>query len=394
MKKQIWKTEKEKELNPAILEYISGEDLELDKKLIPYDIKVNKAHAKMLAKCKLISWEDYSKIKKALEEFPKNFELKKELEDVHMNIENYLIEKLGPVGEKIHTAKSRNDQVMTDLNLYMKEKLAELIGDAIDLKKKFAELSKKYAKTEMPAYTHMQQAQAITFGYWFDCYANLIEKDLENLKFCLQKADTSPLGAGAVAGTSLPIDKNFTAKELGFSKTFENALAAISSRGETETEVLFALSMLMNHLGKMATDLQLYSTKEFGMIKLGDCISTGSSMLPQKKNPDIFEMVRAKSAELIGMLVENLVLLKGLPSGYNRDLQLTKKNIIKGFEIALKTAKVMGIAVSSIEPNTKRMEELAKECTAIEDVNKLVAKGVPFRQAYKKIRENLINRCK
>ncbi len=396
---QVWKTEKEKVINPDILEYLSSEDIQYDAQLIKYDILVNKAHAKMLKKVGLLSEKEGKQILGALENLEKdwksgNFELKKELEDVHMNIEAYLTQKLGETGKKIHTARSRNDQVMADLNLYMKEKLQELISETSKLHKKFKELSKKYSNLKMPAYTHMQQAQAITFGYWFDCYAALIGKDLESFNFLLQKIDVSPLGAGAVAGTSLPIDKNFTAKELGFSKVFENALATISSRGENETEILFAIVMLMEHLGKMAADLQLYSTQEFGMIKLGDAISTGSSMLPQKKNPDVFEMVRAKGAEIIGMLVENLILLKGLPSGYNRDYQLTKKNIIKGFEIALKTVSIMGIAVENIIPVQERMEELAKQSNAIEEVNKLVMQGVPFREAYKKVRENLINNSK
>ncbi len=396
MKGQVWKTKKEKKLNPAILEYLSGEDIEFDKQLIKYDILVNKAHAKMLQKVGLLSEKEWKQILDVLGQLEKEwkagkFELKEELEDVHMNIEAYLTQKLGDTGKKVHTARSRNDQVMSDLALYMKEKLQELISETAKFIKLCTELSKKYAKLKMPAYTHMQQAQTITFGYWFDCYAQLVQKDLQNFNFLLQKIDVSPLGAGAVAGTSLPIDKNFTAKELGFSKVFENALATISSRGEGETEILFAITMLMEHLGKMAADLQLYSTQEFGMIKLGDEISTGSSMLPQKKNPDVFEMVRAKNAEIIGMLVENLVLLKGLPSGYNRDFQLTKKNIIKGFEIALKTVNAIGIAAENIHPDKERMEELANMSNAIEEVNKLIMQGVPFREAYKKVRENLIN---
>ncbi len=391
MKKQLWKTKKEKGLNPAILEYISGEDLKVDKNLISYDIKVNKAHAKMLAKCNLISWKDYKKIKKALNEIPKDFELKKELEDVHMNIEHYLIKKLGHIGEKIHAGKSRNDQVMTDLQLFMKDKISGIEKDIKSLQKIMKNCAKKYKNYEMPAYTHMQPAQAITFGYWFEAYIALLNDDLIKLKDCLKWIDVSPLGAGAVAGTSLPIDKNFTTKKLGFSKTFENALATISSRGENETSLLFCFSMLMLHLNKMATDLQLYSTKEFGMIKLDDSITTGSSMLPQKKNPDVLEIVKAKTAEIFSLLIENLFILKNLPSGYNKDMQLTKKTLMQGIEIVEKTLQVMKIVLEKITPDKEKMKELAKNCKAIEKVNKLVLKGIPFRAAHKKVRCRYIN---
>lgn len=388
---QIWNIGKK--LDPSILEYVSGEDLEVDKELIPYDIQVNNAHAKMLAKVGLISKQEGVKILKALDGLEKDwkagkFELKKELEDVHMNIENYLTEKLGDIGKKINTGKSRTSQTKTCMNLYMKNNSLKLYSKLIELAKNMEKLSEKYADYKMPAYTHMQPAQPITFGYWFNAHMSLLKEDLQKLQFCIKKADVNPLGGGAVAGTSLPIDIEYTTKELGFSNKFENALASVSSRGETETEILFSLSQIMIHLSKMAQDLQLWCTKEFGMIELSDEICGGSSMLPQKKNPDVLEMVKAKTGEMISLLVENLIILKGLPSGYNMDVILTKKTVMSGFKIAFDTIGIMKIVLKNIKPNKKQMAELVKSCTFLEEVEKLVLKEqIPFRTAYMQVKE-------
>ncbi|MFH1450434.1 MAG: lyase family protein, partial [archaeon] len=285
MEKQVWKTQSEKEIDPTILEYLSSEDLELDKNLIEKDIKVNKAHAKMLATVGLISWKEYEEIKKKLAEIPKNFELKEELEDVHMNIEAVL----GKVGEKLHTAKSRNDQVMTDLHLYMKDKLDETKQSMKEIQDALSEKAGQYFGVQMPAYTHMRPAMPINFETWIGAYKQLLENDSQLIDFVKKQVDVCPLGACAVAGTKLQIDKEFTAKELGFSKSFDNPLAMISSRGEIETFCLYALSSIMLHLNKLANDLQLYSTFEYGIIALDDSVCTSSSMLPQKKNADPLE---------------------------------------------------------------------------------------------------------
>jgi len=392
MKKQIWKTEKEKELDPAIVEYISGEDIEFDKQLIPYDIKVNKAHAKMLSKVGLITEEDCNKILKAFDELPENFELTQELEDVHMNIEAYLVEKLGELGGKINTGRSRSSQAKTCMNLYMKDLLEKLEKEVKKFQTLLKKLADKYQDYEMPAYTHMQPAQPTTFGFWLESFIAILNKDLKRLEGCKKQVDVNPLGSGAAAGTKLPIDVAFTTNELGFSEKFENAMAELSSRGEPETECLFCLSMIMLHLGKMAQDLQLWSTFEFGMIKLGGKIATGSSMLPQKKNPDVFEMTRSRVAQVYALLLENLVLLKGLPSTYNIDVIVAKRPIPKGFKIVLDSLNAMSIALENITPNKARMKELVEKsgCKAIEETNDLVLAGIPFREAYKKIRDKYI----
>jgi len=209
---------------------------------------------------------------------------------------------------------------------------------------------------------------------------------------CKKQVDINPLGAGAAAGTTLPIDVDFTTRELGFSEKFENAMAELSSKGEPETECLFYLSMIMLHIGKMAQDLQLWSTFEFGMIKLGKNMAAGSSMLPQKKNPDVFEMTRARVAEVFALLFENLILLKGLPSTYNEDVIVAKRTAAKGFKTVFNVLEVMSIALQSITPDKKRMKVLVETsgCLAIENVNKLVLQGVPFREAYLKVRSETL----
>jgi len=313
-----------------------------------------------------------------------------------MNVEAYLTEKLGETGEKIHTGKSRNDQVMADMKLFMKDKLQEVIEKIKSLQTLLDENSKKYGKTVMPAYTHMKPAQPITFGYWFECYNSLLEKDIEKIVDCIKHIDVNSLGACAVSGTTLPIDIEFTTKELGFSKKFDNALAEISSRGGDELEVLFNLTEVMLHLDKMATDLQLWSTFEFNMIKLDNSITTSSSIMPQKDNPDVLEVIHGKTSEVIGLLNSNLMAIKGLPSGYNKDVQITKKLVMNGFGIVLDTIEIMKIVLKNIEPNEKRMKEIVEKsgCNATNEVNKLVLEGVPFREAYKQIRETYLSRNK
>jgi len=388
MGKQVWKTEKEKELNPTILEYISGEDLELDKELVQYDIKVNKAHAKMLAEVGLISWKEYKKMEKALDELPENFELKPELEDVHMNIEA----ALGAAGKKLHTARSRNDQVMTDMALWMKDELAKTAKSVKGVQKVIGKKALEHVGLPMPAYTHMQPAVPTTFDAWLKAFSCLLEEDLgliENIKEKLY----CPLGACAVAGTSLPIDKEMTAKGLGFKKSFENPIATISSRGETETKCLFALSMIMLHLNKLANDLQLYSTFEFGTIELADEVCTSSSIMPQKKNPDALEVMHSKTAEVHSLLMQNLMILKGLPSSYQKDMQQTKKTVMQGFDVVVESLNVMEIIVGGIEPKKEKMKEIIEKsgCMATKEVDERVLQGVPFRDAYKKIRNKYIN---
>jgi len=397
MKKQIWKTNNEKELNPLILEYISGEDLELDKTLIQYDIQVNKAHAKMLENCKLISKEELGKILKVLDKLEAvdklgNLKLEPDLEDVHMNIEKLVTTHAGKAGEKLHTARSRNDQVMTDLYLFMKDQIAKISASVKGLQKVLSEKAEQYKDVTLPAYTHMQPAMPISFETWLKAYKCLLDNDLQFVSQVKKQVDACPLGACAVAGTSLPIDKEFTAKELGFSKSFENPLAIISSRGEAETSLLYALSIIMLHLNKLSNDLQLYSTFEFNLIELDYKVCTSSSIMPQKKNPDALEILHAKTAETHSLLVQNLMILKSLPSGFQRDTQQTKSTVMKAITITLDSLKVMQNVVNSIKPNKKRMKELVEKsgCLATEEVNKLVLGGVPFREAYKKVREELL----
>lgn len=306
-------------------------------------------------------------------------------EDCHTKIENYLTSKLGGLGRKIHTARSRNDQVLAALKLYSRDKLSGIKIEASKLIAALKRLGQKH-NFGMPGYTHMRKAMPSSVNLWSGAFAESFEDTLKLLDAVSEINEQSPLGSAAGYGVPLNIDRKFTAKLLGFSKVMDNTLHVQNSRGKTEAMILFAMSQIMMDINKMATDLLIFSTDEFGFVKLPGKLATGSSIMPHKKNPDALELLRAKSSVVDSCLFQVISIAKSLPSGYNRDVQLTKEPLMKGLETTEECLKVMALIVSEIIFDREKCSKaMTKELYATEEVYKLVKKGVPFRDAYRKI---------
>ena len=375
-------------VDPALLEYSSS--LETDKQMFSEDVWGSKAHVLMLAKQDIISKEDAGKILKALSDVEKDrlsgkFSLDANLEDVHLNIENYVIGKCGlDYGGRMHTARSRNDQVLTDVKLHLRKQLLEVIDLVIGLEKTLLGLAEKNAATLMPGYTHTQHAQPITFGYWASSYASMLLRDLDRLNGAYARVNTCPLGSGALSGTSFPTDREYAAKLLGFDSVHVHALDAVSSRDHI-IETLSALSILMCNLSKLAEELVLWSSHEYGFIEFSDGFATGSSIMPQKKNPDMAELVRGKTGRVYGALFQVMTVMKALPSGYNRDMQEDREYLWGALSAVKGSLKVLAMGLSDAKINKERMAESVHSdySTATELANYLVReKGLAFRKAY------------
>jgi argininosuccinate lyase len=373
---------------PDLLKYSSS--LETDKEMFSEDVWGSMAHVLMLAKQDIISKEDSGKILKALavvekDFFSGKFQLDENLEDVHINIENYVIGKCGiDYGGRMHTARSRNDQVLTDTKLHLRKELLEVIRAVLDLENTLLDLAEKNAATIMPGYTHTQHAQPITFGYWASSYASMLLRDLDRLNAAYAHVNTCPLGSGALSGTSFPTDREYTAKLLGFDSVHVHALDAVSSRDHI-LEALSALSILMCNLSKLAEELVLWSSYEFRFIEFSDGFATGSSIMPQKKNPDMAELVRGKTGRVYGALFQVLTLMKGLPSGYNRDMQEDRELLWDALSVVKGSLNVLNAGMSEAKINKERMSEsvYADFSTATELANYLVREeGMAFRKAY------------
>ncbi len=384
---KLW--QKNYNLNKEIEKFTVGNDFELDQKLVKYDIKASIAHAKMLNKIKILSNEELQKIENCLSGI-KELEIKPEDEDVHTAVENYLTEKLGNIGKKIHTARSRNDLVLADLKLFAKDKLNDIEKALNKLCAVLAGLKNKHKDIPMPGYTHMQKAMPFSVSLYFEAFQHAFEDDSKLIKSAYSFIDKCPLGSAAGYGTPLNIDKKMVSDLLGFSKTHENPLHAQNTRGKMESVVLSSLSNIMLDLNKLAADLLLFSTKEFGFFSLPDEFCTGSSIMPQKKNPDVLELLRAKYGVMLGYQAQINNIISSLPSGYNRDLQLTKEPFIKGIELTLSSINIFALLLNNLKVNKENLE---KACTpeiyAAEKAYELVKKGIPFREAYKKISKNI-----
>ncbi len=386
---KLW--QKEYKLDKEVEKFTVGNDFLLDKNLVKYDVYGTLAHANMLLKIKILDKNEFLKLKIALKQIlqldEKNkFEIRQEDEDVHTAIENYLTEKLGSLGKKIHTARSRNDQVLVDLRIYSKENLLEVQKLVLELADLLADSAEKYKGVSMPGYTHSRKAMPSSVGLYFGSFAESLLDDFKLLEEAYSQNDQCPLGSGAGYGIPLEIDRQFVSDLLGFIKVQNNVLYVQNSRGKVETLIVFALSALMSDLAKLANDLITFSMDEFGYFNLPDEFCTGSSIMPQKKNPDVLEIIRCKSSKVDS----NLFLIKSitskLPSGYNRDFQLTKEPLMESFEIALSTLKIMKMLVHKIEINAKKcISSCTPELFATEQAYGLVKNGMPFRDAYKKI---------
>lgn len=366
---------------------IFNESLSVDKQLYMHDIIASVAHAKMLGTCDIISMEDSNLICDTLMEILKDIQdnkLKiKDAEDIHSFVENELINRIGSVGKMLHTARSRNDQVATDLRLYTKDSILNVCTNIRNLIARLLEISESTITNIMPGYTHLRKAQPITVAQYFNAYSEMFLRDLERFADTLKRTDVMPLGSGALAGTSFPIDRRMTAELLSFGEISQNALDAVSDR-DFVAEYIFAAALTMSHLSRFCEDLMLFSTEEFGFIDIADSYTTGSSIMPQKKNLDIFELIRGKCGRVYGDLTTILTVIKGLPLAYNKDLQEDKEALFDAEDTVLSCLTIFNEVLSHLLLDTKKMRTAANggNATATDVANYLVEKGMPFRDAY------------
>ncbi len=364
------------------------ESISFDQKLWKHDIKGSTAHARMLARQRIITKKEADAIVAGLQQIAGriekgSFPFSRELEDIHMNIESALTEKIGSAGKKLHTARSRNDQVAVDLRLYLKDEMQKIISLLLTLQKTFVRLAEKNQNTLMPGYTHLQRAQPVLLGHHLLAYVEMFQRDKERFQDCLKRSDVCPLGACALSGTSLPTDRAYTAKLLGFSKVTGNSIDSVSDR-DFALEFLSCAAIAMMHLSRLAEELILWSTEEFRFIELSDRFTTGSSIMPQKKNPDVAELMRGKTGRVYGNLMALLTLMKGLPLAYNRDMQEDKLPVFDSVETLEACLAVLDGMMRDLKFNTKRLRLTAGEgySTATDIAEYLARKGVPFREAH------------
>lgn len=362
--------------------------IDFDKRLYHEDIRGSIAHAGMLAKCGIIPAEDGEKIIAGLKDIladieAGNFHFDVVLEDIHMNVEARLTERIGSAGARLHTARSRNDQVALDMHMYMKREVAEIAELLLKFEEALLTVAKKHEKTLMPGYTHLQRAQPITFAHHMLAYFNMLQRDFRRLLGVWEGADMMPLGAGAIAGTTFPIDRFMVAEELNFGTVYPNSMDAVSDR-DYIIEFLSFASTLMMHMSRLSEEICLWSSTEFGFVELDDAFATGSSMMPQKKNPDISELVRGKTGRVYGHLMAMLTTAKGLPLTYNKDLQEDKEGFFDAIDTVKFTLAVYRDMILTMTVNVDKMAQaVSKDFSNATDLaDYLVRKGLPFRQAH------------
>jgi argininosuccinate lyase len=376
----------QKEADKTALSYSAS--IHYDWRLYPYDIAGSIAHARMLAKQSIITQKEAAAIIKGLssigEEISEGkFQFEPELEDIHMNIEARLIEIIGDVGKKLHTARSRNDQVALDIRLYTRDAIFHTIGHIIELQSTLVELAAANKTTVIPGYTHLQKAQPILLAHHFLAYFEMLDRDIARMYDCLERADVMPLGSGALAGVTYDIDRKFVAKELGFNNISRNSLDAVADRDfiiEFEADI----SLCMMHLSRLAEELVLWSSGEFDFIEIDDTYTTGSSIMPQKKNPDIAELARGKTGRVYGNLIALLTIMKGLPLAYNRDMQEDKEGFFDAVDTLIATLEVFTGMLNTVHIKTDKMTSAAQQgyMLATDVADYLVKKGLPFRAAH------------
>jgi argininosuccinate lyase len=359
-----------------------------DRRLAPHDIAGSIAHARMLGKCGILTKAETEKIVGGLEEIREEiargeFHFDPALEDIHMHVERRLTDKIGDVGGKLHTARSRNDQVALDLRLYVREAIQGIREGIRILQKVFAAKAEVHLNTVMPGYTHVQRAQPILLAHHLMAFFEMLQRDRERFADCLRRVNVLPLGAGALAGTTLPIDPAYVAKLLDFPAVAANSEDAVSDR-DFAVEFLSCCAILAMHLSRFAEEVVLWSSAEFGFIELPDAFATGSSIMPQKKNPDVAELTRGKAGRVFGDLVSLLTVLKGLPLSYNRDLQEDKEPIFDAADTIRHMLDVLPPMLQAINFRVERMRAAAAEgfLNATDVADYLVTKGIPFREAH------------
>ncbi len=364
------------------------ESISFDRRLWKHDIRGSIAHAKMLAKQGIIPSKDAAAIVKGLLEISAEieagkFRFRQELEDIHMNIESALAEKIGSAGKKLHTARSRNDQVALDIRLYLREETEDIISKILQFQKTLLLIAEKHIDTIMPGYTHLQRAQPVILSHHLLAYMEMIERDKSRFEDSLKRLNVLPLGACALAGTTLPSDRTFVARELGFKAVSANSIDTVSDR-DFAVEFLSCACICIMHLSRLAEELVLWSTEEFRFIEISDEFTTGSSIMPQKKNPDVAELIRGKTGRVYGNLMSLLTLMKGLPLSYNRDMQEDKIPLFDTVDTLKICLEIINAMFPGIKFNKKRMSDTAGEgySTATDIAEYLVRKGVPFREAH------------
>ncbi|MBA4416861.1 MAG: argininosuccinate lyase [Syntrophus sp. (in: bacteria)] len=362
--------------------------IDFDWVLFEYDIEGSKAHAEMLQKIGILSEKERDDIAGALDEIKVEikegqFIFSTAMEDIHMHIEARLIEKIGDAGKRLHTGRSRNDQVSLDMRMYLKDELARVNGCLHSLLKAFIDKSEQEKSAIMPGYTHMQRAQVIPFSHYLMAYYYMFKRDRERLRTVRTAIDVLPLGSGALAGSTIPLDREFVRERLGFSRVSENSMDAVADR-DFVIDALFSITAIMIHLSRLSEDLIIFSTEEFAFISLPDELCTGSSLMPHKKNPDALELTRGKTSRVMGDLFSMLSLLKGLPMTYNRDLQEDKEPLFHALNTVKDALSIMALCVEGMQTNRKRMEAAAygSFMPAVEMAEYLTLKGMPFREAH------------
>ena len=372
--------------------------IDYDRRLYKQDIAGSTAHAKMLAKQSIISQDDASQITRGLKVIEDEirdgtFPWNPSLEDIHMNIESRLYQLIGSAAGRLHTARSRNDQVAVDLRLYAMDTIVDLGSGLRGVQKALVDLAENYKNVVMPGYTHLQRAQPVLFAHHMLAYFEMFQRDIDRFKDCRRRTDVMPLGSGALAGVAYQTDRKFLAAELGFSRISTNSMDAVSDR-DFVVEFLTAASICMMHFSRMSEELILWSSGEFDFIRIGDDFTTGSSIMPQKRNPDFAELARGKTGRVYGDLMGLLTTLKGLPLTYNRDMQEDKEGFFDAADTLATTLDVFQAMIPGVKLNEKRVSLLAGESQmlATDLADYLVAKGMPFREAYGIMRE-LSRRC-
>lgn len=388
---RLW--DKGEPLDGRVLRYTAGEDYVLDARLVPYDVRASIAHAAMLREAGLLSMEDCEAIRDGLQALEREhaegaWEITLEDEDVHTALETRLTERIGEAGARLHLGRSRNDQVLAAVRLYLMDAVAALATGARETAAALSALAEREPGTVLPGYTHLQQAMPSSVPLWAGGFAAELVDDAEGLQTCLRRLGKNPLGSAAGYGVPLlPISREATRQTLGFAAVQEPVTSVQLSRGKAEAQVLFETALLMQDLGRLATDLVLFATSEFGFVSLPPAMTTGSSIMPQKRNPDVFELVRGRTATAQSCLFEALAVTAKLPSGYHRDLQLLKAPLFRGIDLARETLAILAAALPEVRFHPERIR-LDPGLRAAEDAYRMVLEeGIPFREAYRRVGE-------
>ncbi|WP_300295155.1 argininosuccinate lyase [uncultured Intestinimonas sp.] len=383
---KLWAGRFQKETDTLVNDFNSS--IQFDARLYKQDIAGSIAHAQMLGKQGIIEEHEVEAIVDGLKAILADIEADKvefsvDNEDIHMNIETLLTQRIGDAGKRLHTARSRNDQVAVDTRLYVKQEIPVIIDQILNLEQVLVERAKEHTDTVMPGYTHLQRAQPTTFAHYMMAYANMLRRDVTRLEDCMERMDECPLGAGALATSTYPVDRFQTAAALGFAKPTDNSMDSVSDR-DFAIEFLSACSILMMHLSRFSEEIILWCSWEFKFVELDDAYSTGSSIMPQKKNPDVAELVRGKTGRVYGSLITLLTVMKGLPLAYNKDMQEDKEPVFDAIDTVEQCLPVFASMVDTLTVLKKNMQRAASGgfINATDCADYLVKKGMPFREAY------------